>query len=192
MAREPPPADTASVTVATAANEHVVRRLLEATFNEGDLGVVNELVAEDLDLHTPLQNGPEPFEGRDGFVQLVQWIRSVWPDAHLTIDDLFAEGDGVAARATFRGTQRGPLLAYQPRGRTVERTELYMCRIADGRVTSLRSELNVLAILQQLGEMPDEWLMGRPPKLIVAIMRTRGRMKRRLAERRAQRDRAPA
>ena len=172
------------MTTAPTSPERVVVRLLEAAFNDGDLEVVHGLVTEDLDLHTPLQKGAEPFEGREGFVELVRWVRSVWPDAHMTIEDLFAEGDGVAARATFRGTQRGPILAYQPRGRTVERTELYMCRSPTAASRSIRSELNVLAILQQLGEMPDEWLMGRPPKLIVAIMRTRGRMKRRLAERR--------
>ena len=171
--------------MASTANEQIVRRLLESAFNEGDLAVVDELVAEDLFLHTPLQNGPEPFEGRDGFVELVRWIRSAWPDAHVTIEDLFAEGEAVAARITFRGTHSGPFLAYQPRGRRVERTELYMCRVSDGRVRSIRAELNVLAILQQLGEMPDEWLMGRPPKAVVAVMRTVGRTKRRLAERRA-------
>lgn len=178
------------MTTAPTSPERVVVRLLEAAFNDGDLEVVHGLVTEDLDLHTPLQKGAEPFEGREGFVELVRWVRSVWPDTHITIEDLFAEGDGVAARVTVRGTQRGPMLAYPPRGRTVERTELYMCHVADGRVRSMRIELNVLEILQQLGEMPDEWLMGRPPKLIVAILRTQGRMKRRLAERR-NRTRAP-
>ena len=120
----------------------------------------------------------------------MRWVREVWPDANITIEDLFSEGDGVAARVTFRGTQGGALLAYQPRGRTVERTELWMGRLSDGRVHSLRCELNVLAILQELGEMPDEWLMGRPPKLIVAVMRTQGRLRRRLAARRQ--GRAPA
>jgi hypothetical protein len=123
--------------------------------------------------------------------ELVRWVRQVWPDAHVDVEDVFMEGDAVAARVTFRGTHRGALLAYPPRGRAVERTELYMFRIADGRIRTMHCELNVLRILQQLGELPNEWEMGRPPKLVVAALRARGRIKRRLAERRRQRTSEP-
>ena len=40
----------------------------------------------------------------------IQTMKSVFPDHHLTIDDMLAEGDRVAVRVTVRGINTGPMV----------------------------------------------------------------------------------
>ena len=159
------------------------RRVLEEAYGQGDLAVADELVAEDLVLHTPLPVGPEALRGREGFKEMVRWVRGTFPDARITVDDAAVEGKSVGVRATFEGTHLGALHKYPPSGRRVRWTELFICHVSDGQLKELWHELNVLGIIQQIGELPPEWEMGRPPKAIVTVLRSVGRFKRRLANR---------
>jgi predicted ester cyclase len=74
-----------------------------------------------------------------------------FPDAHESLEDLVAEGDRVAARHRFRGTQRGALGPYPPSGRRLEATYLAIYRVEDGRIAEAWAEWDNLAGLAQLG-----------------------------------------
>ncbi len=71
-------------------NKAVVRRLIEEGYNEGDLDVVDELVAPDVFNHPAV---PEHQHGIDGFKHVILWVRDIGPDTHYHIDDIIAEGD---------------------------------------------------------------------------------------------------
>ena len=136
---------------------------------------------ENVSIHTEVPTGAQGLSGgREGFKEMVQWVRSVFPDARVTPESIFVEGDRVAARVTFEGTHLGALHKYPPTGRRVRWTELFVFGIPDTQVDEVWHELNVLGTLQQIGELPDEWEMGRPPRAIVATMKFIGRTKRRL------------
>ncbi len=70
-------------------NKAVVRRLIEEGYNEGDLDVVDELVAPDVFNHPAV---PEHQHGIDGFKHVILWVRDIDPDTHYHIDDIIAEG----------------------------------------------------------------------------------------------------
>ena len=74
-----------------------------------------------------------------------------FPDATEVLEDLVAEGDKVAARHRFRGTQLGPLGTYPASGRVLEATYLAIYRIEDGRIAEAWAEWDNLAGLRQLG-----------------------------------------
>lgn len=78
-------------------NKDNVRRFFEGVFNEGDLSLVDELIAPNYTF-----NGhPSPPE------QTKQWVaglRQMFSGLHFTIDDLLGEGDKVAIRWTLVGT----------------------------------------------------------------------------------------
>jgi len=38
---------------------------------------------------------------------MITHLRLILPDVHATVEDIFAEGDKVAVRWTFRGTYQG-------------------------------------------------------------------------------------
>jgi steroid delta-isomerase-like uncharacterized protein len=59
---------------------------------------------------------------------------AVFPDWHLDLLDLVADGDKVFARLPWTGTQQGPLLDLPATGRCVTVDEMILFRFVDGLV----------------------------------------------------------
>jgi len=76
---------------------------------------------------------------------------SVFPDLHLTIEDLIAEGNEVVLRWTGTGTQQGAFAGNPPTGKQVTSTGIDIFRIANGKVVEHWSNSDDLGVLQQLG-----------------------------------------
>ena len=78
--------------------KELVRRYREELWNEGNLKVADEIIASDCRYHiydpltTVLGTGPERA------MKAVVQFRSAFPDLHVTIEDLFAEGDRALVR----------------------------------------------------------------------------------------------
>ena len=92
-------------------NKAVIRRLLEEVYNEGNLDVVDELMAPDIFNHAAV---PEHQHGLDGFKHVMKWVRNMSCDIHYDIEDIIAEAEKVALRMTVSGTQTGPLRGIPP------------------------------------------------------------------------------
>src|SRR4028118_137253 len=102
-------------TVSADDNKAFIRRLIEEVYNEGNLDVVDELVAPDVFNHPAV---PEHRHGVDGFKHVIGWVRTIGPDTHYEIDDIIAEGDKVAVRMTVSGTHTGPIRDIPPTGKS--------------------------------------------------------------------------
>lgn len=133
------------------ANKAVIRRLVEEVYNEGNLDVVDELVAPDVFNHPAV---PEHQHGLDGFKHVIEWVRAIGPDTHYDIDDTIAEGDKVAVRMTVSGTHTGTLRGIPPTGKSFSVDYVHWFRLADGKVAELWAVRDDLTRLQQLGLIP--------------------------------------
>ncbi len=139
--------------VAEEEHKALVRRFFEEAWNQGNLDVVDELVAADFDGHPP-PNRPDFGRGPEGQKQFIRTYRSAFPDVHFTIDDMIVEGYKVAARYTGRGTHQGELMGIPPTGKQVTVTGIVICRIADGKLAEAWGNFDELGMLQQLGVIP--------------------------------------
>jgi len=74
-----------------------------------------------------------------------------FPDATETLLDLVAEGDRVAARHHFRGTQLGAMGPFPPSGKVLSSNYLAIYRIESQRIAEAWAEWDNLAGLRQLG-----------------------------------------
>lgn len=104
-------------------NAAVVRRIFDEVINERNLDLADELYAEEHVLH-PSSAGVGP--GAAGMKEAFAGLHEQFPDARAEIESLIAEGDMVAVRVTFSGTDAG----------TGERTfwpEMVFTRLAGGR-----------------------------------------------------------
>lgn len=123
-----------------------------AVFSGADPDGVVEIIAPSWTNHAPafawLPTGPE------GFEQLVGFFRTAFPDLAITVEDLVAEGDLVAARYTIRGTHLGPLGDTPATGKPIEIQAMDLFRIVDGRVTDVWPVVDQLALLSQIGVLP--------------------------------------
>ena len=119
------------------ANKTVVRRLVAEILNGGHLEVIDELYTPEL----------APAARR--------WIapfRAGFPDVHMEIVELIAEGDKVVGRFTCSATHLGEWLGQVPTGRRFERVdEVSIFQFRDGKIAHAWSLEDTLERLKQLG-----------------------------------------
>lgn len=133
-------------------NKAQYRRTFEEVFNQGNLALVDELVAPDfLDHEVPpgMNN-----RGPDSTRQLVTMLRTAFPNLHFTIEDLVAEGDTVAGRVTMSGTHLGPFQGIPPTGRSFQQAQMYFVRFREGLAIEHRAVRDDLGMMRQLGVLP--------------------------------------
>jgi len=134
-----------------AANKALFKRFHDAA-NTGDIEVlaktIDELVAPDAVIRTPL---PIDAAGAELLKQVWAMLLRVYPDIHLTVEDLIAEGDKVVARNTVTGTHQGEFMGVAPTGNSVTYNEMFIFRFADGRVVETWGVVDVYAQMKQIG-----------------------------------------
>ena len=124
---------------------------VEALFNRGELDRVEEFVTEDFVNHEAWP-GEDP--GYEGFRLRLRRLRDAFPDFHMTVEDVLADGDLVAYRATVTGTHRGELLGMRPTGRGFRVQHMHFLRLRDGRASEHWACRDDLGMLQQLRLLP--------------------------------------
>ena len=130
------------------ANKAVVRRYVEEFSNQGNPVLVNELFSAESIYHGA--NFPE-LRGREARRQYFASLRRAFPDFHLTVDELIAEGDKVALGWSFSGTHRGEWWGVAPTGKTVSFSGTSIFRIAGGMITEEFIHWDALGYMQQIG-----------------------------------------
>jgi steroid delta-isomerase-like uncharacterized protein len=136
----------------TEQNKEIVRRLSDEIWNQHNLDIIDELVAEEFVEHNPPLPGFPP--GRQAFRMAAAVGLNAFPDCSVSVEDLLAEGDKVVLRWTFRGTHENEIMDIPATGRPVEFGGIYIFRIADGQVQERWAREDIMSLLQQLGAMP--------------------------------------
>jgi predicted ester cyclase len=132
--------------------KNLYRRFMEEVPNRGNFAVADEMLADDVIEYETLPPGLPP--DKNGIMQLFRMVRAAFPDLHITIDDLIAEGDRVAARVTLRGTHRGEFLGFAPTGNKIAYGAIDISRFVDGKLVEHWGVPDYLDLMQQLGAGP--------------------------------------
>jgi predicted SnoaL-like aldol condensation-catalyzing enzyme len=125
--------------MSTEENKAVFQKLIELQ-EHGDLNMVDQVIAPNWVNH---DGSVSPLQGPEGF-----------SDIRLEIEDMLAEGDKVAARWRFRGTNTGSFQGMPPTGKAVDVKATGIFRVVDGKVTDNWVNLDFLGLMQQLGVVP--------------------------------------
>jgi steroid delta-isomerase-like uncharacterized protein len=133
--------------MSTEQNRAILRRRVEEIWNQGNLSVIDDLIAADF-----VSNGQAI--GREGFRQFVSTVRTAFPDLQFTVEDIVTEGDKVCVRYVGRGTQQGEFAGLPASGKPVHFTGIDIFRIADGQMAEEWLMYDQLGLLQQLGAIP--------------------------------------
>jgi steroid delta-isomerase-like uncharacterized protein len=120
--------------------------------NSQDWARLDLLVAPDFVRHS-IAAGESPVRSRAELVDFLRHEYETFPDAQETILDIFAEGEKVAVRHHFRGTQHGAMGAYLPSGKTVNSEYIAIYRVRNGQILEVWAEWDNLASLRQLGHL---------------------------------------
>lgn len=131
-------------------NKAVAQQFYAEVFSAGNLNLIDELFAV-----TFVDRDPgNPFQSREGLKQFVSMYRGAYPDLHITIEDMIAEGDKLVVRFIARGTHKGTLMGIPPTGRQVTVTGIDILRFEDGKMAEHWGNQDILGMMQQLGVIP--------------------------------------
>ena len=134
-------------------NKAMVRRVME-TYSKGQeasIAVLEELYAPDYVYH-----GPGAFGDADlaATKQMVRAFFTAFPEQHVTVEDLIAEGDKVVSRYTFRATHQGEFMGIPATGKAVTVRGIMISRFAGGKWAEDWDGPDALSLMQQLGTIP--------------------------------------
>jgi predicted ester cyclase len=86
--------------------------------------------------------------------QHIAYSEVAFPRYELVIQDMVAEGDKVAVRATLRATHQGVLMGIPPTGKHIEVPAIIIYRVDGGKIVQHWMNVDNLGLLQQLGVIP--------------------------------------
>jgi len=127
-------------------NKAASRRGIEEVWNKGNLAIVDENTAPNYVCHST----PE-IKGTEGLKQFATTMRTAFPDYHLTIDHMVAEGDMVATFLTIEGTFKGEVAGMTPTGKKMKVPSVVLNRYVGGKVVEAWTYNDMLSWYQQLG-----------------------------------------
>ena len=135
----------------TTSNRAAFARFLGA-MNTGDPEVISEtideLVESDAQIRTPL---PIKATGAQLLKEVFGRLHRAFPDLHVTVEDVIAEGDKVVARNSVTGTHLGEYMGVPPTGKSVTYNEIFIGRFVNGRIAETWGIVDVLSQMRQLG-----------------------------------------
>lgn len=132
-------------------NKEALSYWFEEVWNNKNESVITQMLTEESLHHGLGGPGAAPIVGVEGFLRFHRSFVEAFPDIRVTVEDMIAEGDKVAARCTVRGTHRGDGLGFAATNREFEFTGCGICRIVDGRFAEVWNEFDFLTLYSRLG-----------------------------------------
>lgn len=124
-------------------NKALVQQLFDEAWNQGNLDIVDELVAPGYLLHAYSED--EAFgSGADGLKQLIASSRAWFPEGHITIEDQIAESDKVVTRWKSQNTS------------TATSKGIWIHRLDGDKIVEAWVDWDRLGLFRQLGMIADK------------------------------------
>ena len=130
-------------------NKAIVRRFMEE--QDESKGQAEELYAPGFIAHVP----GSPSIDLKALKEMAGGFYSAFPNLTHVVEDLVAEGDKVAIRATSTATHDGPLMDISPSHKEVSSSGMVIFRIVDGKIAEMWSIFDQMGLMQQIGAIPS-------------------------------------
>jgi len=130
-----------------AINEANYRRLIEEGFNQGNLEVADELVANGALEHQRGVRG----DGPEAAKSTIRYLRTAFSDFKTTIEDVVAVGDKVWALQRGGGTNLGTFAGRPATGKKAFIEVIDVCRFEDGKMVEHWGVPDQLGMMVALG-----------------------------------------
>lgn len=130
----------------------LAHRFYREVMSEGNLDAVDELCAEDFVEHEEFPGLTPDREGVKGFVTM---FRGGFPDLHVEVEEILESEDKVVARIRMQGTHNGEFMGIPASGKKIDVPCIDVVRIADGRAAEHRGITDGMALMQQIGAVPE-------------------------------------
>lgn len=132
-------------------NKSAVQRFYKEVINGRNLELIDQMLSPDFIEHEEVP-GLEP--GPEGAKQFFAMIQAGFPDFHMNIEDVVAEGDKVVVRSTLTGTHKGEFMGIPPSEKQISVPVIDILRLADGKVAEHWGLTDNATMMEQLGATP--------------------------------------
>lgn len=123
--------------------------MVAEALNKGNLAVVDEYLAPDFVYHGPMGD----VKGVISYKKFLASLRTAYPDIHVDVKDIVAEGDLVATRTLSTFSFTGQIDAIPPTGKQVSMSSTIIDRFENGKLAETWEHYDRLGLNQQLGIM---------------------------------------
>ena len=127
-------------------------KFVERVINGHDLEAIDQLLSADFVEHS----APPGFAAnRAGVTEMFGAFLAAFPDMHVRVDDVIAEGDKVVMRATATGTHKGPFMGIPATNKSFSIDEIHIVQVRGGLCVAHWGVVDMVALLRQIGVMPS-------------------------------------
>jgi len=133
----------------TQATKQLAHRYYEDVLNAGNLELLDQLLSQNFVDHSA---SGDAIAGLDAFKDFLRMVTGAFPDMHIHVEDIVAEGNKAAVRLAIHGTHKGTLMgSIEPTGKAARWSGIDIVEIAEGKIAARWSERDLLGLMQQLG-----------------------------------------
>jgi len=121
------------------------RNFIEKGLNQKDLSAFDTYFSSELIDHALPPGLPAGFEGRKMFGSA---LLAAFPDLHVHVEDLIADGEKLVTRYTVHGTHNGELMGIPPTGKQISIGGIAIDRFEDGQSVEHWEIIDQLSMMQ--------------------------------------------
>ena len=130
-------------------NKNTMKKF-ETMINTADLKLANELISPTAQFITPVS--PTPLLGGEGYLSVVHFLRSGFPDVQWNAETMVAENDIVAVSWICSGTHNGEFLGIKPTHKTFSaRFMNFYYFDEEGKIVNDVAAEGLIAIMKAIG-----------------------------------------
>lgn len=135
------------------SNATRMRQLFEEAWTDGDLEVVDEIVADSFAF---TRGGEIQTGGAELYKNLIRTTREMFPDMEYRVEDLIVgdDGDAVTVRWTVTATHEGEYKGVEPTHQSIEMEGLELNKFDGGRLVETCTYPHWVGFLEDIGVLP--------------------------------------
>lgn len=136
--------------MATDQNKKVIEKLFTEVMNGKKLNLIDEIIAPSYANH----GIPNAKKGPAGFKEIIQQFFDAFPDMKVTRESTVAEGDIVATRGYWTGTNKGSFMGMPSTGKKVRVNYADFWKVQNGKCVENWVTMDMVGMMAQLGVAP--------------------------------------
>jgi predicted ester cyclase len=140
--------------MSTEQNKKTVQTLLTEGMNKRNYSIIDQVIAPGFVNH----GIPNATKGPEGFKEIIRQFVDAFPDMNIHLEHIVAEGDQVATRGYWTGTNSGSFMGAPATGRKVRCEFVDFWTLQNGKCTENWVQMDMVGVMQQLELMPTPTL----------------------------------
>ena len=135
--------------MANDQNKKLVEQIFNEVMNNRNFTLIDKLIAPNYVNH----GIPDAKTGPEGFKQVIQQFLDGFPDMKINVEHIVADGDLVATRGYWTGTNKGSFMNMPSTGKKVRCEYVDFWKVQNGKFVENWVQMDMVGVMHQLGVM---------------------------------------